>query len=48
VVLANILGMLAFSGIVPDESIWSKGLGLVISGLATIGYTYGRSLVKSQ
>lgn len=45
---AIIMGAVATSGLLPDESGAMKIIGLVSSVLAAFGYTYSRGLVKSS
>lgn len=42
------IGAVMASGIVPAESAWERALGLVVSGLAALGYTGARLAIKKQ
>lgn len=44
--VVNILGACMVSGIIPETHWTFKLVGAVLAGLATLGYTYGRSVVK--
>jgi len=45
--VAAVVGAVLASGVVPDESGFAKLLGLATTVLASLGYTAGRSLVKT-
>ena len=44
--LATVVGLVAASGVVPDESGLSKLLGLALLGLSQMGYNVSRGLAK--
>jgi hypothetical protein len=44
---AQIVGLLAAGGFFVPDSVWAKIIGFAGMILATMGYTYGRSIVKT-
>jgi hypothetical protein len=46
--LAEILGGAMATGLIPSEGPWLKIVGLVVAGLAALGYTAARARVKAK
>lgn len=43
---ATVVGLALASGAVPETGVWQKVVSLVVSVLATLGYTVSRAIVK--
>ena len=46
--VAVLLGLAIASGIIPANSVWDQAVGLVVAGLAAMGYTGARAGVKKS
>lgn len=45
---AVVVGIVVASGVVPADTGWERALGLVVSGLAALGYTGSRLAIKKS
>ena len=46
-VFVTLAGLAMASGLIAPGSTWDKGIGLIVSALASMGYSAARSKVKS-